>query len=57
MEKGWIQLLLVGVPVLSLIGSWLALRVVAQRGARRRRGESGTEHKKIIKAEANERFD
>ncbi|KAI5912373.1 hypothetical protein PA01_19215 [Azoarcus sp. PA01] len=56
MEKGWIQLLLVGVPVLSLIGSWLALRVVAQRGTRRR-GESGTAHKTIIRAEANERRD
>ncbi|MCK0509148.1 hypothetical protein [Aromatoleum anaerobium] len=48
-------MLLVGVPVLSLIGSWLALRAVAQRGARR--GESGTEHKAITRAEANERLD
>lgn len=31
MERGWIQFLLVVVPVLSLIGSWLALRAIADR--------------------------
>lgn len=27
-DKAWIQFLLVGVPVLSLIGSWMALRAI-----------------------------
>ncbi len=36
MSKTWIQVLLVTVPVMSLIGSWLALRVVADRVARRK---------------------
>jgi hypothetical protein len=31
MDRGWIQFLLVVVPVMSLIGSWLALRAVAQK--------------------------
>jgi len=31
MDRGWIQFLLVTVPVLSLIGSWLALRAMAER--------------------------
>lgn len=31
MDRGWIQFLLVVVPVLSLIGSWLALRAIADR--------------------------
>jgi len=31
MDRGWIQFLLVVVPVLSLIGSWLALRTMAGR--------------------------
>jgi hypothetical protein len=35
MDRGWIQFLLVAVPVVSLVGSWLALRVVADRRARR----------------------
>jgi len=35
MDKGWIQFLLVVVPVLSLIGSWLALRAVADRRTRK----------------------
>ncbi len=26
MDRGWIQFLLVVVPVLSLVGTWLALR-------------------------------
>lgn len=36
MTKTWIQFLLVTVPVVSLIGSWLALRVVGDRLARRK---------------------
>ena len=35
MEQGWIQFLLVVVPVMSLIGSWLALRAIAERHDRR----------------------
>ena len=35
MDKEWIQLLLVVVPVMSLIGSWLALRAVAERRGRK----------------------
>lgn len=35
MSTGWLQFLLVVVPVMSLIGSWLALRAVADRRARR----------------------
>ena len=35
MSTGWIQFLLVVVPVLSLIGSWLALRAVAGWQARK----------------------
>ncbi|MCK9984512.1 MAG: hypothetical protein AzoDbin1_00984 [Azoarcus sp.] len=31
MDRGWIQFLLVAVPVVSLIGSWLALRAIAER--------------------------
>lgn len=31
MDKGWIQFLLIVVPVLSLIGSWLALKTFAER--------------------------
>ena len=34
MSEGWVQFLLVAVPVLSLVGSWLALRVVASRRSR-----------------------
>lgn len=37
MSEGWVQFLLVAVPVLSLVGSWLALRGVARRQARRER--------------------
>lgn len=40
MDEGWIQFLLVAVPVLSLVGSWLALRVVAGRRARRNEDEA-----------------
>jgi hypothetical protein len=35
MNEGWVQFLLVAVPVLSLVGSWLALRAVAGRKARK----------------------
>jgi len=35
MDRGWIQFLLVVVPVLSLIGSWLALRAVGDRRAQK----------------------
>ena len=35
MDQGWIQFLLVAVPLLSLIGSWLALRAVADRHTRK----------------------
>jgi hypothetical protein len=34
MNTVWIQFLLVVVPVLSLMGSWLALRAVADRRSR-----------------------
>jgi hypothetical protein len=34
MDKGWIQFLLVVVPVLSLLGSWLALKTFADRRPR-----------------------
>ena len=36
MDRGWIQFLLVVVPVMSLIGSWLALRAIAERQDRKR---------------------
>lgn len=39
LSTGWIQFLLVVVPVLSLIGSWLALRAVADRRARGQAGK------------------
>ncbi|NMF96834.1 hypothetical protein GPA27_05475 [Aromatoleum toluolicum] len=35
MDRGWIQFLLVVVPILSLIGSWLALRAIAERHDRK----------------------
>lgn len=31
MERGWIQFLLVAVPVLSLVGAWLTLRGAGRR--------------------------
>ncbi|BAL23442.1 hypothetical protein [Azoarcus sp. KH32C] len=40
MDRGWIQFLLVVVPVLSLIGSWLALRTIAERHQRRSKGQA-----------------
>jgi hypothetical protein len=38
MSEGWVQFLLVAVPVLSLVGCWLALRVAAGRKARAKDG-------------------
>lgn len=38
MDKGTVQFLLVAVPVLSLIGSWLALRTLGGRRVRPRDG-------------------
>lgn len=40
-DKAWTQLLLVGVPVLSLVGAWLALRAIGER-----RGRDGEPHPK-----------
>ncbi len=37
-DKAWAQFLFVTVPVLALIGSWLALRAAGGRG---RRGDEG----------------
>ncbi|AVR89485.1 hypothetical protein [Thauera aromatica] len=34
-DKGWVQFLLVAVPVMSLVGAWLALRTVGGRSHRR----------------------
>lgn len=42
MSTGWIQFLLVVVPILSLIGSWLALRALADRQARKSSDEAVT---------------
>lgn len=33
-DKAWAQFLFVAVPVLSLVGAWLALRAVSGRDAR-----------------------
>lgn len=38
-ETQWTQLLLVGIPVLSLIGAWLALRTWTRLTGRRRDGD------------------
>lgn len=38
-EKAWVQFLLVVVPVMSLIGSWMALRAI---GGRRQRADGRT---------------
>ncbi len=44
MNQRWIQFLLVVVPVMSLIGSWLALRDFSKRPKRRdENAESGEE--------------
>lgn len=40
-DKGWVQFLLVAVPVMSLVGAWLALRVVDGRARRRQVQEEG----------------
>jgi len=40
MDRGWIQFLLVVVPVVSLIGSWLALRTLSERHERRGKGQA-----------------
>ena len=40
MSEGWLQFLFIAVPVLSLIGSWMALRT-AGRLAERRNKEEG----------------
>lgn len=37
-DKAWVQFLLVAMPVLSLIGAWLALRAA---GGRRHDGDRG----------------
>lgn len=34
-DKAWVQFLLVAVPVMSLVGSWLALRTVDRLRGRR----------------------
>mgnify|MGYP001174274459 CR=1 FL=1 len=39
MNKGWVQFLLVAVPVLSLVGAWLALRALG--GGRPQRRDHG----------------
>tara|TARA_R110002049_G_scaffold23508_1_gene83077 strand:- start:76 stop:192 length:117 start_codon:yes stop_codon:yes gene_type:complete len=36
MDKGWLQLLLVGVPVLMFIGAWMTLRHVSRRPDKRK---------------------
>ena len=41
MSEGWVQFLLVAVPVMSLVGSWLALRVVTRRKGGARKTETG----------------
>ena len=58
MDRGWIQFLLVVVPVMSLIGSWLALRAIAERHDRKpgmpktpAEAECGTKDKAGNKAE------
>lgn len=43
MSKGWMQFLFVALPVLSLVGSWLALRTIGER--RRRRDKHGKDGK------------
>ena len=36
MDKGWLQLLLVGVPVLMFIGAWMTLRHRSGRSDKRK---------------------
>lgn len=40
MSTGWVQFLLVVVPIISLIGSWLALNALAVRQARKNNDEA-----------------
>lgn len=44
MERSSIQFLLVVVPVVSLIGSWLALRVIGDRRDRKPGDEGASVH-------------
>lgn len=37
MSTGWLQLLLVGVPVLMFVGAWMTLRHVTKRPQDRKR--------------------
>lgn len=49
-DEAWAQLLFVTVPVLALVGSWLALRVVGGHGRRRGDGaQNGNEQDKAKK--------
>ena len=43
MSEGWLQFLFVAVPVLSLIGSWMALRTAGRLAERRREGANKVE--------------
>lgn len=43
MSEGWLQFLFVAVPVLSLIGSWMALRTAGRLTERRREGANKVE--------------
>lgn len=43
MSTGWLQFLLVVIPVMSLIGSWLALRAVAGWQAKRDEQDASSE--------------
>ncbi|ANQ84164.1 hypothetical protein [Azoarcus olearius] len=44
-DKAWVQFLFVAVPVLSLVGAWLALRAVGGRNGRRPQGKQQREAK------------
>ena len=50
MSEGWLQFLFVAVPVLSLIGSWMALRTAGRLAERRR--EIQDSYGKVDKAKA-----
>lgn len=43
MNKAWLQFLLVAVPLLSLVGAWLALRVVSGRRSANNRTKANDE--------------
>lgn len=45
MSKGWAQVLFVAVPVLSLVGSWLALRTFGQRRDKHENDEKGQDER------------